>query len=428
MLSWIPDADATGSSGSTVRAGVLTFLAAQHGGTRINGVTMHFVPLGLTGVAVWLCWRAGRVLHALPIVRADLRHGRIAAITALQMLGYLLTCAILTPFSVIGTSSVPALGAIVGAVAVSALGFGLAAARCTPLGGAGWERLPEGVRAAVPAAGGSVAVLVGAGAVLAAGATALHAGRFLDLSRGLSRGLSGLPIAALDLLSAPNAVLASTSYIIGPGFAVGVHSAYAPFGGTAGLVPAFPVLAGLPAGSNASVPVLVLMVLAIAGSGSVAGLLVLRSAPGLGWLRMLGACMLAGAGTGAVLGVLAAAAGGSLGSRNLRAVGASPWQVALLAAAEVGLVAAPVAAVARLLVARSRPRAERSPRLSAITGGTPDRPTADGPSAPAASAPAASAPAASAPAASAPAASAPAASAPAASDEVAGATGRQAAS
>jgi hypothetical protein len=353
LLSWIPDAGATGSSGSTVRAGVLTFLAAQHGGTRLNGVNLHFVPLGLTFIAVWLCWRGGRVLHLLPVVSTDQRERRIFGLVLAQAGAYALTCAVLTHFSVIGTSSVPTLGAVVGAGAVGAAGFGLAAVMCTPIGADRWTALPLVVRSGLRGAAGSTAVFIAGGALLAAGATVLRAGRFLELSRGLGRGLSGLPIAALDLLSAPNAILAGSAYLAGPGFAVGIHSTYAPRGGSASLVPAFPVLAGLPSGSRASILVLALMALTVFGSAVVAALLVRRSAPGSGWLAMLGGCLLAGGFTGFALGLLTALAGGNLGTDNLRAVGASPWQVALMTAAEVGLVSLPVAIAARLLSGRS---------------------------------------------------------------------------
>ncbi|MCW2528507.1 MAG: hypothetical protein JWM76_3367 [Pseudonocardiales bacterium] len=354
LLSWIPDAGATGSSGSTVRAGVLTFLAAQHGGTRLNGQTLHFVPLGLTFIAVWLCWRGGRVLQLLPVARTDQRERRIFGLALAQVGAYGLTCAVLTHFSVIGTSSVPTLGAVVGAGAVGAVGFGSAAVMCTPIGAERWIALPPVLRSGLRGAAGGTAVFIAGGALLAAGATAVRAGRFLELSRGLGRGLSGLPIAALDLLSAPNAILAGSSYLAGPGFAVGVHSTYAPRGGTAGLVPAFPVLAGLPSGSRASSLVLALMALTIVGSAAATALLVRRSAPTSGWLAMLGGCLLAGVFTGFGLGLLIALAGGNLGSDNLRAVGASPGHVALMTAAEVVLISVPVAIGVRLLSGRSR--------------------------------------------------------------------------
>jgi hypothetical protein len=331
----------------------MTFLAAQHGGTRLNGVNLHFVPLGLTFIAVWLCWRGGRVLHLLPVVATDQRERRIFGLVLAQVGAYALTCAVLTHFSVIGSSSVPALEAVVGAIGVGAVGFGFAALTCTRIGADRWRALPSVVRSGLRGAAGSTAIFVGAGALLAAGATALRARRFLELSRGLGRGLSGLPIAALDLLSAPNAVLAGSSYLAGPGFAVGVHSTYAPRGGSAGLVPAFPVLAGLPSGSRASSLVLALMVLTVLGSAVAGALLVRRSAPGCGWLAMLGGCLLAGVFTGLALGLLTALAGGNLGTENLRAVGASPWQVTLMTAAEVGLVSVPVAIGVRLLSGRT---------------------------------------------------------------------------
>ena len=58
LAMWVPDAAATGTSGSTVRGGLLAFLAAQHGGVRIDGVAIGFRPprtdrlRGVSGPAV----------------------------------------------------------------------------------------------------------------------------------------------------------------------------------------------------------------------------------------------------------------------------------------------------------------------------------------------------------------------------------------
>src|SRR3984885_16279244 len=84
-------------------------------------------------------------------------------------------------------------------------------------------------------------------------------------------------------------------------------------------------------------------------AGCVAGLLRVRAAPppsleaapfwGLG----------CGAAAGAVLGVLAAFSGGPLGNGRLAAVGPSGWQVALVAALEIGIASAITAGVANWL-------------------------------------------------------------------------------
>src|ERR1700733_9125337 len=100
-------------------------------------------------------------------------------------------------------------------------------------------------------------------------------------------------------------------------------------------------------------------------AGCVAGLLLVRAAPtpALEAAPLWGlAC---GAAAGAVLGVLAAFSGGPLGNGRLAAVGPSGWQVALVAALEIGIASAITAGVANWIRLGGRPRARRFADASA---------------------------------------------------------------
>ena len=108
-------------------------------------------------------------------------------------------------------------------------------------------------------------------------------------------------------------------------------------------------------------------------AGGVAGLLLVRAAPtpsleaaplwGLG----------CGAAAGAILGVLAAFSGGPLGNGRLAAVGPSGWQVALVAALEVGIASAITAGVANWIRLGGRPR--RPAAAATAPGAGPGGPT-----------------------------------------------------
>ncbi len=405
LLFWIPDAAATGTTTSTMRAGVLTFLTAQRGGLRLNGVAIGFAPLGLTVLAGWLCWRSTRVLMALPVVADDLRPPRLWRLVGLQSVGYTLTCIVLIPFAHLGTSHAPLLGVAIGSCLLSLVSFGASMLRRTDLGGVLWSRLPDTGRIAVRGGLGAALVLLTGGALLAAGSTLVHGGRFLSLTRSLGGGITGLPVASLDVMAAPNAVVAATAYLTGPGFAVGSQSTYSPFGGQSGVVPGFPVLAGLPVSSDASGPVLALIVLVVLAAGIVAGQLVSRGSVGVRLLHQLRSAASAAVVAGLLLGVLAWLAGGRLGAHRLSAVGASPWQVTLAVAGEVAVVTTVTVLVGW---ARGRGSADLSTALPRASSAS---------AAPAAAAPAPAAPV---PAAAAPAPAAPvpaAAAAPAVSAE-----------
>ncbi len=356
LAMWVPDAAATGTSGSTVRGGLLAFLAAQHGGVRIDGVGIGFIPLGLTWFAVYLSRRSGRVLWALPAVVGAPSEGavgrrRVLELTAVQIGSYAVTTTLVSFYAVVGRSSASPVAVALGSVSVGLVGFGSVALTLTPVGAQYWRTLPVPVRGAAKAGAAATCAFLAGGVLLALGSSVLHLGRFLDLTRGMGRGLSGLPVAVGDTLAAPNAVMAATSYLVGPGFAVGEHSTYAPFGGHGGLVPAFPVLAGLPDGEHASLTVLALLALTVLGAGVAAGVIAARETVELRWPVALGTAAGSGAVAAVVLGVLTALAGGPLGSHRLQTVGASPVRIGLAVLVEVALVSE-ATVVARRLFAR----------------------------------------------------------------------------
>ena len=349
LAMWIPDAAATGTSGSTVRGGLLAFLAAQHGGLRIDGVHVGFLPLGMTWFALYLCRRSGRVLWTLPAVAGDVGRRRVLELSALQVAGYTVTTTSVSFYAVVGRSSASPAAVALGSAAVGLVGFGSVALTMTPVGAQQWRLLPASARGSMRAGAAASCAYLAGGAALALGSTLVRVGRFLALSRGMGRGLSGLPVAVGDTLAAPNAVLAGTSYLAGPGFAVGQHATYAPFGGHGGLVPAFPVLAGLPAGEHATLTVLALMALTVLGAGMAAGSSAARETAGRRWPVAVGAALGGGACAAITLGVLTGLAGGPLGSHRLRTVGASPPQVALAVLVEVTLVSVATVGVLRLV-------------------------------------------------------------------------------
>jgi hypothetical protein len=120
--------------------------------------------------------------------------------------------------------------------------------------------LPAGLRrlllggAAVRAAGAGVAVLVGGGALLLATSLVWHGGAarlsFLQLTEGWSGRFA---VLLLCVALVPNAALWSTSYALGPGFALGTGHVVAPLSSApAPLLPPFPLLAAVPEAGTGS--------------------------------------------------------------------------------------------------------------------------------------------------------------------------------
>ena len=353
VVLWIPDATATGSSGATVRAGLLTFLAGQHGGVIISGVPIGFVPLGLTLLAGWLCWRSARVLAGLPVVAAVQSPGRMTSLLAIHVAAYAGSCLLLTRFAVVGTSRAPALGVTIGAACISLVFSGSALLFSTDVGDRLRATTPATLRAAIRGGTALAATMAVVSAGLVAGATLFHAGRALELTRALGATFSGLPVAILNALSAPNAVAAGVAYLAGPGFAVGTDVHFSPWGNEPGVVPGFPVLSGLPGGHRASPVAFAVMVLMLALMCLI-GAAALRDEVRRGWPEALRAAVLCAVVAASVVAVGVGLAGGSLGRHRLAVVGASPIQVwgavfaEALVSSVVGVVALRVAVSATI--------------------------------------------------------------------------------
>jgi hypothetical protein len=226
-------------------------------------------------------------------------------------------------------------------LAVTAAGLGGARAL------APWSQLTglmsARLRSVVLGAAGALAALAIVGALLVGASLAVHLGQYGSIDAALGPGIVGACLLMLAQLAyVPNAIVWAIAFTLGPGFAFGTGTVVAPTGSMLGPLPAFPMLAALPAGPHPAIPgALSAAVLAVPYlAGAFGGLLVARAAP----TPVLEAAPLWGFGAGAlaggVLAVLAWFAGGSLGSGRLAAVGPSPWQVGVVAVLEVGVAAA----------------------------------------------------------------------------------------
>ena len=156
----------------------------------------------------------------------------------------------------------------------------------------------------------------------------------------------GLPVALIGIAATPNAALAVTGYLTGPGFQIGSDTSISAFSVSHGRLPVFPMLAALPNGDPAAVLGIALIVIV----GLLAGWLAVRIVPGAEsgsrWAHA-GDLVLVSLGTGALLAV-----GGcsrpAVSAKASSHVGVVSWQV-LLSASGVMVVSTTVwAGVQRL--------------------------------------------------------------------------------
>ncbi len=370
-IGWItaPHVGIGSGLGGVLRTAALLWLVAHHVGFTVHGAgRIGMLPLGLVLLPGALLALAGRwVVRVGQVTR--LRHVGYAAIAL--ALPYALLAGALAVASRTAQAAPSVLQAVIASFLLALVAGGLGAAR----GLAPRSRLASLMsarpRSIVVGMLGSVAILVAAGAALAGGSLAVHLPEVRAASDALAPGPTGAALLLLAQLAyVPNAIIWAVAYALGPGFAFGTGTVVAPTGSTLGAVPAFPMLAALPAGARpvgpAWVPVLVLAVPYLAGIFG--GLVTVRIAPTptIEAAPLWG--FLTGMAAGALMGLAAAFSGGPLGDGRLAAVGPSGWQVGLLGILEIGVTAALTAWAANWLILRRATRRKAAGPAAAASG------------------------------------------------------------
>lgn len=340
LVAWAADPRSGASVTDATRYALMLWLVAHHVGLSLPDGALGLAPLGLMAIPLGLLARAGRAV-ARDTGVATLSDAGIAAAGVAVPYALLVTIGC----SVAATDQVRPmiLSGLVGGALVGLVGAGAGIVREAGLAGPLLAWLPAAARRAVRAGGLAAAGVLAAGLVATLGAAGWHAGRIADIHGSLGTGFfGGVTVSLLGVALLPNAAVAAAGYLAGPGFAVGSATTLSPFDVHLGRVPSLPLLGALPDTAPGLAPLLLLLVVA---TGVAAGWLVVRHRPGDGLLAPALEGLGAGAAAGAALAILAALAGGPAGGHLMAAVGASPWQVGLAVAGEVGLPAAAAAAV-----------------------------------------------------------------------------------
>jgi hypothetical protein len=353
LAGWIAAPHAGIGLTGVLRTAAALWLVGHHVGFTLQGAgRIGLLPLGLVLLPGALLWRAGRwVVRSGGVTR--LRHVGYAAVALAVPYALLSGALALTSASKLATPSPPQ--AVIAGFLLALVAGGLGGARAL----APWRQLAgllsARFRSVILGSTGALAVLTVAGCVLAGASLSAHLGEFRSVNEALAPGLIGTVLLIIAQIAyVPNAIIWAVSFMLGPGFAFGTGTVVAPTGSALGSLPAFPMLAALPAGVHSALPVwLSIAVLAVPYlAGAFGGLLMARAAPTLAVEAAPLWGFASGALAGCVIGALAAFAGGPLGDGRLSVVGPSGWQVAAVATLEVGVAAAVSAGLANWLSLR----------------------------------------------------------------------------
>ncbi|MEQ6902838.1 DUF6350 family protein [Nocardioides sp. YIM 152588] len=330
VVGWfLIDAGGHGEPSDALRVGASGWLLGHGSGIGVDGVRITAIPLGLTLLCAWVVWRVGhRVGESLSGHGPDAdriadgeRDWTVPLASALFAAGYVIVAS-LTASAVASLSSAPSLPRVIGASLLLSLGVGgPAIARGSGRAAIWVPALPSSLRAALALARTILVWWFAVAALALAIALVLDFSTAANVVSQLGAGAGDtVVIALLTALVLPNAVLFSSSYLLGPGFTVGTGTLVTPGLVVLGPLPMFPLLAALPSGGPGAEWTSWLMLSPVLVAAAAAARWQHRN-PASRWdeaaLRGCGGGILAGV----LLGLLTLLAGGAVGPGRMRDVG-----------------------------------------------------------------------------------------------------------
>jgi hypothetical protein len=343
LVGWFA-AGADGDTSGGLRVGADAWLLGHGAHLSVGDATVTLLPLGVTLLALHVCFRFGRwAAHSSDVENAaTLGIGVATYAGAVGMVGIVTGVLASTPAAQVGLGR-----AFVGAFVVGLIGGGLGLVTGSHYGVNLLGRASEGVRAVLIGTVSTVLVVYAVSSVVLTVALVQDLGAATTVLSELHvDATGGLLYTAVTAGVAPNAVLLATAYLLGPGFTFGTGTVVAPTDVILGPVPAFPLLAAFP---DAGAPPwwASLLVLLPAVAALCCALWVSRRFPAAGLQVALSRGLLSGAAAAVVLAWSAGFAGGAIGPGRMADIGADvgALMIAALPSLTVGAVLGSVIAL-----------------------------------------------------------------------------------
>ena len=322
----------------------LHFAAGRVAGLQVPEYVFDLIPLGFAVVIGWSMFRAGRRLSGETYLGSAWTGAIVLYLglaTALTTASYAKSIYVLDWQGVFIPTALFSALLIIGSVVGEPIGF-------TDLSGSQlrdrvrdffirtMDRLPWAIKPlvapALRAGTGVVLAMSAVSAVLVSMMLLLNWVEVIRLYQSLQLSLFGtITVSFGQLALMPNVIALTNSWLTGVGFAVGDGSMVSPLGTELGPLPAIPMLAALPVGSNSFGIVFILVPLLCAFGAT---LLIKSHTADLrfSYASATSAAIALGVAIGFVAAVemwiLADFSGGSIGPGRMGVVGANPWLLA----------------------------------------------------------------------------------------------------
>ncbi|RNL78543.1 DUF6350 family protein [Nocardioides marmorisolisilvae] len=246
LTAWfLADGGAHGNTKDALRVGSDAWLMGHGSHLTLTGLPLGLTPLALTMMLVLVAFRCGRWAgrNAHTVTDDRVLVGGVATFAGAYVVIAVIVCTLATT-----TGATPGMSrTVLGALLISALAGGLGQGVGTGRLDFWLDQVPAWIREVALGAVCGALLLLASGAVLVAVSLLFSFNEAseilskLDLSTG-----DALTYTLVMALVAPNLALLGSSYLLGPGFAIGTGTTVSPTAVSLGAVPAFPVLAALP--------------------------------------------------------------------------------------------------------------------------------------------------------------------------------------
>jgi len=337
VVGWLPGE--TAELGDVLGLGTQFWLLGHGDAVTVAGARWTLAPLGIT-VLAWVVVRAVAAFAGRQALLGALLAGEDPGWTERARMvgsvgGVLAGTYLLVPLVVAGVVGTVDLRLVGGTALLAVTATAVGMCQGVQLDVVGllpvWARpVPRAILASL--------LVIGAGAAAALAATMV---RNLDRTAALAAELGAGPtgtaaLTALQLAFLPTLLVWTASWVLGPGFSVGVGTLVSPADTQLGLLPAVPVSGALPPegpGVTADFAWLAVGVLA----GAMAAVMVMRARPRARFDETALVGGLAGTLAGLVFPLVALVATGDLGSNRLTGLGPNVIELVVVAPALLGL-------------------------------------------------------------------------------------------